>query len=63
MSSASKVRQSGRRHSAALEQEVFHQKVGHVTRHPPVEVDSAIAVKAAHVSGMQRRRPLYGVEP
>jgi hypothetical protein len=36
MSSASKVRQSGRRHSAALEQEVVHQKVGHVTRHAPV---------------------------
>mmetsp|Transcript_67724 Transcript_67724/g.202399 ORF Transcript_67724/g.202399 Transcript_67724/m.202399 type:complete len:364 (+) Transcript_67724:404-1495(+) len=32
MSSASKVRQSGRRHSAALEQEVFHQKSR--SRHP-----------------------------
>eukprot|EP00966_Prymnesium_polylepis_P119497 2762007-Prymnesium_polylepis.1 len=38
MSSASKVRQSGRRHSAALEQQVVPRKVGHVTRHNPVQL-------------------------
>eukprot|EP00966_Prymnesium_polylepis_P256857 5933158-Prymnesium_polylepis.2 len=43
MSSASKVRQSGRRHSAALEQ-VFHQKVGHVTRHNPVRITERYGV-------------------
>eukprot|EP00966_Prymnesium_polylepis_P168596 3898643-Prymnesium_polylepis.2 len=58
MSSASKVRQSGRRHSAALEQGVFHQK-GHVTRHPPTWCSCTQLLGRDHRPACDAARTVY----